>query len=293
MFDSAPPPTVRSFSTAQLRHDGIGRRAIADAVHEGALVRVRRGRFVAPDVPSPILAAARLGARLDCISRLRRLGVFVQDHARLHVQVAPTASRLPACPDDATRHWRPSDAGRDDLEVPITEALAQAIRCQSPRAAIATLDSAWHRGLVDEADLAEVFALVPRRHRRLRPLLDRRAESGIETLVRLMLRALGYRAELQVRIRGVGRVDLLVDGWLIIECDSEEFHGSWEDHRRDRRRDAAAIALGYTPLRLLTEDVLYHPDLIIGWLRAALAQGPRADSRSSTRRPRPCIGRNS
>jgi hypothetical protein len=43
--------------------------------------------------------------------------------------------------------------------------------------------------------------------------------------MRLLLRALGHRAEVQVRIAGVGRVDLVVDGWLIVECDSRAYHG--------------------------------------------------------------------
>lgn len=149
------------------------------------------------------------------------------------------------------RHWRATEAHPDDALTPWVEALVQAVLCQTPRAAIATLDSAWHLGIVGEAEIAEIFHTLPRAYRRLRPLLDRRAESGTETLVRLLLRGLGIRPELQVSIDGVGRVDLVVDGWLIIECDSREHHSSWEAVRADRRRDAVAAALGYTTVRLL------------------------------------------
>ena len=159
---------------------------------------------------------------------------------------------------------------------PIVEALIQAVLCQTPRAAIASLDSAWHLGVVDEAGIAAVFSALPRRYRRIRPLLDRRAESGTETLVRLMLRTLGLRPELQVEIDGVGFVDLLVEGWLIVECDSEAHHADWKQIKADRRRDAAAAAQGYMTLRLLAEDILYRPDWVLGVLKAVLAQGSYA-----------------
>ena len=35
--------------------------------------------------------------------------------------------------------------------------------------------------------------------------------------MRLMLRGLGCQIEVQVVIPGVGRVDFVVDGWLIVE----------------------------------------------------------------------------
>ncbi|MFJ4158821.1 DUF559 domain-containing protein [Microbacterium testaceum] len=92
--------------------------------------------------------------------------------------------------------------------------------------------------------------------------MDRSAESGPETIVRLMLRSLGLRWEAQVRIPLVGRVDFVVAKWLIIECDSKAHHSSWDAQREDRRRDRAAAAAGYGTLRLLAEDILYRPDTV-------------------------------
>jgi hypothetical protein len=48
--------------------------------------------------------------------------------------------------------------------------------------------------------------------------VDAWSGAGAETLVRLMLRTVGARFEPQVEVPGVGRVDVLVDGWLIVEC---------------------------------------------------------------------------
>lgn len=269
---------------ADLRATGATGRQITDAVRDGRLLRLRRDRYLAAGAHPAICAAARWGGRLDCVSVLQLFGVFVREAGGLHVQLAPDASRVPR-PDDAARvirHWRTSHAQADAALTPVDEALLAAVRCQHPRDAIATLDSAWHLGVVDEAQLNDLFARLPPRYRSLRRLLDRRAESGTESLVRLMFRAIGCRIELQVSIDGVGRVDLVVDGWLLIECDSEAHHGSWQDHKRDRRRDAAAVALGYTPLRLLAEDILYRPEWVASLLRRTIETGPARRQAFST-----------
>ena len=72
------------------------------------------------------------------------------------------------------------------------------------------------------------------------------------------LRALGCDVELQVEFDGVGRVDLVVDGWLVVECDSKEFHASWEQQVKDRKRDLALAALGYATLRLTAAQIMYR-----------------------------------
>ncbi|WP_295851110.1 hypothetical protein [uncultured Microbacterium sp.] len=263
----------RVWTTRELLTAGWSRRTLDRALADGSLVRVRQGRFVEAGTQEDFVEAARAGGRLDCVSLLAARGVFIHRQADRHVQQDPPASRRPPAPRGVVYHWRASSAARDGLAVDVVEALAQAIRCQPPRSAVATLDSAWHLGLVSEADIDEVFARVPRRFQVLRRLVDPRAEAGTESLVRLLLRPLGCRVELQVRIDGVGRVDLLINGWLIVECDSERFHGTWQMHKNDRRRDMAALERGYTTLRLLAEDILYHPDRVRAALERILAHG--------------------
>lgn len=224
--------------------------------------------------PACLAEAARLGGRLDCVSLLREAGVFVAARDPLHIQITNGASRLPTRPPGVVAHWRTTSADRSSPVTPWIEALAQACRCQDPRSAIATLDSAWHRGIVDEIDLREVFARLPLRYRALHGLLDRRAESGTETLMRLILRTLGCDIRVQQLLAGVGRVDFVVDGWLIIECDSEAHHSGWQAAKRDRRRDMAAAALGYTTIRPVAEDILHHRDELTASLRA-IVEHPR------------------
>lgn len=153
--------------------------------------------------------------------------------------------------------------------------MLQAVRCQPVRAALATLDSALHLGVLRPDDLDELFRALPRRHAVLHKLIDSRAESGTETLVRLMLRTLGAKFDVQVTIPGVGRVDFVVEGWLIVECDSRAFHSGWEEQRRDRRRDQHAAALGYATFRPIAEDIMWNPGAVQAAMAGLLATGRR------------------
>ena len=83
-----------------------------------------------------------------------------------------------------------------------------------------------------------------------------------------------FRPALPGPISGVGRVDFVVDGFLIIECDSRQFHEGWEKQRADRRRDLAAAARGYFTLRVLAEDLLHPPEAVEEAVRGLL--GARA-----------------
>jgi len=271
-------------SPAALTERGLGRYRAARMVAEGRLLRLRNGRYVLPDLHADLIAAGRLGGRLDCVSLLSAIGVFVRSAPTgPHLQFEPGTTRLPPRPTGVTAHWRETTRERVCLAADLTEALTQAFRCLTPRDAVATLDSAWHHGLVDEHAVDEIFAHLPRRYRSLRQLLDRRSESGAETLMRLLLRGLGCRVEVQVNIAGVGRVDFVVDGWLIVECDSKAFHEGWQAQKRDRRRDLAAAALGYTTVRPLAEDIYYRYDDVLATMKAVLGH-PRLQHSTQTAR---------
>lgn len=265
---------------ATLLARGFTRRGLARAVASGALVRVRRDRYMSADAPKSTRDAVRIGGRLTCLSLLQLLGVFVFENVILHVHitrgmsrmrsVAPLAGGLEPRGKRAQRlHWLPLVRAKQATGacVDIVDALAHAVLCQTPRHAIASLDSALNKGLIRVADLTDVFAALPPRFGVLRALVDGRAESGPETLVRLMVRALGCRVDLQVWFDGVGRVDLVIDGWLVIECDSKEFHADWKQQVKDRNRDLALAARGYVTLRLTAAQIMYRPDEVVAALR--------------------------
>lgn len=273
------PVEWRVVSRAELYAQGWTWRRIEVAVTGGWLHRARRDAYLAGDVDARTRAAAEIGGQLTCVSELARRGVFVLDTRRLHVRLHPRRGRRRAVHRDARVHW--TGAGdRGVANAPIVEALAEAVRCQTPIEAIATLDSALHLRVIDEEQLAEVFGLLPRRHAVLRDFLDAAAEAGGESIMRILLRKTGCRVESQVEIEGVGRVDLLVEGWLIVECDSRAHHSSWEQQKKDRHRDQAAAALGYVTYRPIAEDIFWHRERVVAAVRGLLRSfgaggGPR------------------
>jgi very-short-patch-repair endonuclease len=254
-----PPSLTR---TRELLARGWTKRRIRAAVQSGRLLRLRAGAYTPAGTHADVVDAGRLLGRLTGTSELARRGVFVLATDRLEVHVVRSSSRIPPLgrPHRIHRRVLLRTPHPDALAVEPIDALYDAVMGQNPRAAIATLDSALHLGLLHPDDLDELFAALPRRFRRLRRLLDARAESGAESLLRLILRAIGCSVECQVTIPGVGRVDFLVDGWLIIECDSEAHHASWEAQRNDRRRDLAAAKQGLVTFRVIAEDVFWHSD---------------------------------
>lgn len=283
---SAPfRPHERVLARAELAALGYTRRRLTAALERGELVRLRRDRYVFGDGAADLWTASldravRLGGRLTCVSLLVALSVFVFDDARFHVRVGAHASRLrerARLPRSGLCfHWADAwECGPSRGVVSLLDAVRDMLRCAQPRHAIASLDSLLHLGLVTWDSLEELFASLPARFGVLLALTDARAESGTETLVRLMLRQLGAHVDVQVQIDGVGRVDLLVDGWLVVECDSRGFHSTWAERRRDLRRDLAAAARGYTTVRPIAEDILYRPDEVLALLRGIL----RAPSR--------------
>lgn len=266
---SALNDPAKAMNRADLRAAGLSQSAITRAVRAGTLVRPRKGVYLHHEASDDACIAAHVGGLVGCVSVLANFAVFVLENSAVHVHLPPHATRLRKPKSAVVRHWRPlrRTVDRHALKVKLFDALLQSTICQNPRAAIATLDSALHLGLIDESDLDEIFEHVPARRRALRPLVDGRAESGSETLVRLMLRSLGLAFEPQVDIEDVGRVDFLVEGWLIIECDSRAFHEGWEAQARDRARDLAAATRGYATLRPVAADIFAQPDMIAAAIR--------------------------
>ncbi|WP_228484530.1 endonuclease domain-containing protein [Microbacterium cremeum] len=273
----------QAVTRAHLIATGMSRRGIRHALAMGRLVRVRRDRYMSGQATDDVRQAVRVGGRLTCLSLLQLLGVFVFENTRLHVHVVRGASRLrsaeaeggPLQPIGTRRevlHWMPllGDVEMAAAVVPIVDALAHAVLCQPPRFAVATIDSALNKNLIRAQDLRRLFEALPRRFAVLERLVDRRAQSGPETIVRLWVRALGCRVVPQVRFAGIGRVDLVVDGWLVIECDSKEFHASWGQQLKDYRRDLALAQRGYVVLRLTAEDILYRPEQVQAALRGVI-----------------------
>ncbi|QEO10576.1 DUF559 domain-containing protein [Protaetiibacter larvae] len=232
--------TQHILDTATLRAHGFTSRAIAQALAEHRLVKLRRGKYARPDAPPELLAAARAGGRLSCVSALAHHGAWTLEHT-LHVRIARGVA---AAGRGVHIHWT-DERGFGDVDDPET-ALGIAISCLTFREAVVVVDSLGNRGILPWATVEAVCRRTPR-GRRVLAAADPRSESGLETLARLALRSRRVRLRSQVQIPGIGRVDLLIGDRLVLELDGESFHGDFD---RDRARDRALVLAGYLVVRV-------------------------------------------
>jgi len=103
------------------------------------------------------------------------------------------------------------------------------------------------------------------------------AESGLESLLRLRMHILGIRLDCQVRIDGVGRVDFVLAGRLILEADGRDNHDGASMRHKDLVRDAAASARGYETLHFDYAQIVHDwptvQTAILGALRRLRHRG--------------------
>ena len=110
--------------------------------------------------------------------------------------------------------------------------------------------------------------------------LDLRAESIVEVDAQHLLRKNGLSYEAQVFLPGIGRVDLLLAGFLIVEIDGYAFHSKRADMLRDRDRNNSSAVKGYAVLRYMPEHIWFSPSRVITEIKAVLANRDRPDVQS-------------
>jgi very-short-patch-repair endonuclease len=138
---------------------------------------------------------------------------------------------------------------------------------------VASIDSALHTGVLSARQLDVLFTRLPGRLRFARALVDRRSESGIESLFRIAAIEQGWDVQVQVEIDGLGRADHVINGWLIIETDGDEHHSTKEQRANDRRRDAIAVRRGMRAHRFGYRQIMDDLDACIEVVADILAAG--------------------
>jgi very-short-patch-repair endonuclease len=261
-----------AMTRAELLMRGMTAAGIARAVHHGELIRIRRGHYAIPGDSEDMIRAVRVGGRLDCVSELRARGIWVVDDSTLHVRLSPGASRLRDAQDRHVRmtapeiaaapvrlHWKElrSPGRATASHVGVVDALVSAAGCLRPSELIAALDSGCHQRVIGPRDLRAALLMIAARRRPSSERLDPAAESGIETIIRDLCVRLGLRVRIQVEFDGVGRADVFVEDWVVIELDGRAYHGG-EVATRDRRRDAVHMARGRLPLRFVFAQVVFE-----------------------------------
>lgn len=254
---------------------GHSRTTTSAALGTGSIVRICNGWVAAPEADRDAVVAIVNRGKLTSASALASRGLWDGCDSRIHVAVPPnsprsakvsrsalTQFRPPPFPRSGlVRHWVPERAP-DDREPPwrqsITDTLWVASKHLPADQFVACLDSALHEGVLSRAGLPRLESLLPARSRGLLRLVDPRAESGLETLTRIRLSRWVRDIQPQFAIPGIaqsggtGRVDLLLNGWLAIELDGDQ----WHDPKRDRARDAELVRRGFRAHRFGFDQVV-------------------------------------
>lgn len=240
------------------------------AVRRGRVVSLDGGTYALPDAAEEVVTAATLRGRLTCCSAARRHGFD------LHTEPAVPHIAVPrnhAVDTDAAVVHRGNTPGRDPV-VPVLTALVAVLRCLPTVDAVVVLDSALRQGQARVSSInSRLRGPGSVEARRRLGLADARSGSVLETLLRLALRQAGLPVECQVFVPGVGRVDFLVGGWLVIEVDGFEFHANREQYRNDRRRGNSLVSGGYRVLRFSYEDVMFRMTEVVAQVVGLYAAG--------------------
>ena len=238
------------------------RRHIASLVRAGELIAYEHGVVGIPGAERAVVLARIHGGLLSCQAAMRYYGLPVtQGTEQVHLVVA-AGRRFSAVEREvlhADRHRTRSSPASYPVQ-PLPEALARFLRCHvQDDSPLIALDAALH----DERVTAEQVRDLLRGPGSARALarLDRasdRSRSPLETLARMDLEAAGLSFEDGVEIEGVGEVDLVIEGWVVVELDGYTYHCDEYQFGLDRWRDRRLVARGFLPLRFTRKDVYAH-----------------------------------
>lgn len=261
---------------------GYTRYQVAAMGRSGELIRARIGWYVSPTLEPDALRAIRVGGRLGCVSGARSHGLSVPVDRHLHVAVDDHATRLRSSRNgyrnvsagqdpDVVWHWSGDlgDRGTERYRMSLIRCLDQVVRCVETEWAVGVIDSAVHQRRIDERGMDELRRTPA--GRRVLDLVDGRAESILESILRQRLEAASIHAIPQVALPPY-RVDFLIDGWLIVEADGA-YHGSEVQFASDRSRDSFFARSGKRVLRFTFRQIVDDWPGTLETIRAVLRQG--------------------
>lgn len=259
--------------SSRLRELGHSRHVIDAAIADGWLLRPCRSWLATAEATRDSVVAALHRGVLTGSTSLRSLGIWSGTDNRVHVLVAPNARSAPmasAVPlagfaptlsfGGVIRHWRVGlgiGGAGPEWRGSAVDSLRDFASDQSSEYVQAAIESALNNRVLATWHLAILSSHLPVRHRHVVANVNARAEAGTETLARLRIESLGCRVEAQMWI-GSHRVDLLVDGWLVVEIDSEAWHGG--ERLEDSRRNNWLTGHGYRVLRFDYAEVMHGWD---------------------------------
>lgn len=245
--------------TATLLQAGFTERTIRSTLASGQAVRLRHGVVALHDAQPDLVAAVLANGLLCCASaaphhRLWRLHAPERLHllCRHGAAAGVVVHRGSVVPPDFPRPV----AG-------LTDSLLHALRCLPAVEAAVMVESALVQGRTTLGYLGQ--RLPGNRNggaRSVLELVDGTADSAVEVVARLLFRSEGIYTQTQVDLPGIGIVDFLLEGFLIVEIDGST-HLEARQVKKDRLRNNASTLTGYAVLRYGYQDVVYNPQKIV------------------------------
>lgn len=258
---------------AHLRGAGFTRGEIDKAVNAGLVLQPRHGVYRLPAANADFAQAYDVNAALTCISAAPHYGLWaLKEPDRAHL--AASHRRLPR--GVSAHRFNGHISTLLPPVLPLKDVLVHALQCLPELEALVMVECAYNRG---ETDPDFLRGLLPGarngRARAVLQLAEQGSDSLLETVARVLFRRHGFDARAQVYLEGIGYVDFLLHGCLIVEIDGVGFHLNKPQFKKDIRRNNVGAAGGYRVLRYLYEDVVHHPERMLEQIRLALATPPR------------------
>lgn len=259
-----------------------GRPAVEEAIHNGVIEAVARGRYALTTADDAIVAAHRLCGVASHASAALRHGWQVKTAPGLpHVAVAK--NRVIATGQASGVQLHRLTLGPDDVDGLITSqqrTLLDCLRVGPFDEGLCVADSALRDGFSPQ--LLAAIARDARgpgsaQVREIARHADGRSANAFESTLRAICLAVpGLGVTPQLSLYGssfLGRPDLVDERLgLVLEADSFEWHGGRAALARDARRYNRFVVNGWWVLRFSWEDVMLDPDAVRAVLEAAVAE---------------------
>lgn len=256
-----------------LRANGYSPTAIRQLAAAGAS-QPRKGIWALPAADRDYLRAILNNGQITCASAAERYGLSLKDRpSRLHLATRHSRGR------GFLRHGYTRFPSLEGTPVAsVEDTVIHALTCLPEVDAIAVAQSAMQTFGIPRSLLAsELSADFYGNARRRLAKADGISESVPEISARLLFESAGLDFQRQARIAGVGRVDFLINGWLIVEVNGYQFHSSRDDWRKDMARINAAQLLGYGTLSYAPEQIWNSPDHVLDEIHRMLKRGQPTD----------------
>jgi len=265
---------------SDLLRAGVPERSMARAVKEERVLAVGHGTYALPWAAREVALATLFRAQIGCVSACDHWGLPLWGrHNSTHLVVPRHRSasrRDPGELAEVTLH-RTSWPLPGSVWVPVTSAIDQAAWCTTPVEQLVLVDAALHSQLLLPGDVAHFGAGTARRRAWLRRMASSAAESPLETVARAGLAAAGMAVQEQVVVRGVGRVDFVVEDAVAVEVDGWEYHQGREAFERDRARDRGMLARGKPVMRFTSHEVRGDLAAVARQVAQIVGKEPRRD----------------